>query len=281
MFLRLLIYIYKNQQYTVKWGQSFAPYFNVKNGVRQGGVSSGIFFVVYIDELLSILRNSGLGCTIRGVFYGAVIYADDIFLLSSSRNGLQAMINLSHDFASNLNLKFGTNANPEKSKTKCIMFARNRREKVQAKELVLDGHNLPWVSRVKHLGNTLQSENTMALDINAKRGAFIGKTNALLQEFYYATPEVLLKLINSYACHIYGSNLWDLFSSDCQKLFNSYNSYNVMLRNVFNLDRTTHRYVLETLTDIPHLYVQLLGRFVTFVKSLLANDAFEVRFLAN
>ena len=54
-----------------------------------------------------------------------------------------------------------------------------------------------------------------------------------------------------------------------------------MLRNVFNLDRTTHRYVLETLTDIPHLYVQLLGRFVTFVKSLLANDAFEVRFLAN
>ena len=153
-----------------------APFFNINNGVRQRGVSLVIFSVLYIDKLLSILRNSGLGCTIRGVFYGAVIYADDIFLLSSSRNGLQAMINLSHDFASNLNLKFGTNANPEKSKTKCIMFARNRRDRVQAKKLVLDGHNLPWVSRVKHLDNTLQSGNTMALDIKAKRVAFICKT---------------------------------------------------------------------------------------------------------
>ena len=81
-----------------------------------------------------------------------------------------------------------------------------------------------------------------------------------------------------YACNIYGSNMWDLFSPDCQKLFNT---YNVMVRNVFKLPRTTHRYLLETLTDIPHLFVQLLARYVTFVKSMLSNDAFEVRFLSN
>ena len=54
-----------------------------------------------------------------------------------------------------------------------------------------------------------------------------------------------------------------------------------MVRNVFNLPRTTHRYLLETVTDVPHLHVQLLSRYVTFVKSLLSNDAFEVCFLAN
>ena len=90
--LRLLLYIYTNQQYTVKWGQEVAEHFNVSNGVRQGGVSSGIFFAVYIDELLLLLRKSGLGCKIHGTFYGAVIYADDIFLLNASRTGLQVMI---------------------------------------------------------------------------------------------------------------------------------------------------------------------------------------------
>ena len=54
-----------------------------------------------------------------------------------------------------------------------------------------------------------------------------------------------------------------------------------MLRNVFNLDRPTHRYILETLREVPHLYVQLLARFVTFVQSLRTNDAFQVRFLAS
>ena len=193
---------------------------------------------------------------------------------------MQAMINESQQFASRMNLKFGTNIVPDKSKTKCVMFARNKRDRTDAKQLTLDGYTLPWVSRVKHLGHTLQTENTMNIDISMKRGSFIGKINSIFQEFHYAAPDVLIKLISPYACNIYGSNLWDLFSPDCQKLFNS---YNVMVRNVFKLPRKIHRYryLSETLTDIPHLFVQLLARYVIFVKSMLSNDAFEVRFLAN
>ena len=44
VFLRLLLYIYTNQQYIVKWGNTFSASFSVSNGVRQGGVTSGIFF---------------------------------------------------------------------------------------------------------------------------------------------------------------------------------------------------------------------------------------------
>ena len=91
IFLRLLRYIYMNQLYTVKWGDKLSPHFDVSNGVRQGGVISGIFVVICIDDLLKLLRNSGLGCTIGRVFYGVVIYADDIFLLSCSRSGLQEL----------------------------------------------------------------------------------------------------------------------------------------------------------------------------------------------
>ena len=142
---------------------------------------------------------------------------------------------------------------------------------------MLDGNTLPWVKEIKHLGHTLQEDNSMSVDIVAKRGAFIGKVNALVQEFHYAAPEVLLKLVQTYACNVYGSNTWNLFSSDCQRLFTS---FNVAVRTIFNLPRTTHRYLLEPLIDCPHLFVQLTARFVTFSKSLLTNNSFPVRFLA-
>ena len=87
LFLRLLLHIYTNQECSVKWCNESSTTFNVTNGVRQGAVSSGILFAIYIDELLQILRNSGFGCHIHGVFYGALVFADDIILLSASRTG--------------------------------------------------------------------------------------------------------------------------------------------------------------------------------------------------
>ena len=108
IYLRLLLYIYTHQEYDVRWCGQISESFSVCNGVRQGGVSSGIFFALYIDKLLSILRESGLGCHINGIFYGAVIYADDIFLLSASRNGLQVMVNMCQDYVTARNLQFGT-----------------------------------------------------------------------------------------------------------------------------------------------------------------------------
>ena len=69
LFLRLLLYIYTNQECNVKWCGEYSESFLVKNGVRQGAVSSGILFAVYIDSLITLLRNSGLGCRIHGVYY--------------------------------------------------------------------------------------------------------------------------------------------------------------------------------------------------------------------
>ena len=41
-------------------------------------------------------------------FFGAMIYADDIFLLSASRTGIQHMVNTCYNFTSKMNLNFGT-----------------------------------------------------------------------------------------------------------------------------------------------------------------------------
>ena len=174
-------------------------------------MSSGIFFAVYIDDLLSTLRSSQMGCHIFGVFYGALIYADDILLLSASRGGLQALVDICEKFVSTRNLKFGTNKCPEKSKTKCIVFSHKTKIDETLKNISLDGNTLPWVSKVKHLGHLLQADNSMAADITQKRGTFIGRVNSLLQEFHFSPPNIIMKLMHTYATCLYGSNLWDVF----------------------------------------------------------------------
>ena len=113
IFLRLILFIYGNQQCDVRWCGKLSKRFSVKNGVRQCGVSSGIFFAVYIDKLLSNLRESGHSCHINGVLFGAMIFADDIFLLSASRSGLQELVNICQEFVKSRNLKFGTNLDPK------------------------------------------------------------------------------------------------------------------------------------------------------------------------
>ena len=172
LFLRVLLFVYTNQECNVKWCGEFSASFSVQNGVRQGAVSSGILFAVYIDNLLIELRNSRLGCHIHGIFYGALFFADDIILLSASRCGLQRMVDVCQDFVSSRNLSFGTNVNPAKSKTKCLVFSRKRVELHNLKCIKLNGNDLPWVESVKHLGHTLQSDNSMQMDMALKKEVF-------------------------------------------------------------------------------------------------------------
>ena len=99
VFLRTLLSIYRNQSCDVRWNGSSSEKFKVSNGVRQGAVSSPILFSLYINDLFRLLRQSRLGCRLFNIFLGCFGYADDLFLLSASRSGLQAMVDICHKFA--------------------------------------------------------------------------------------------------------------------------------------------------------------------------------------
>ena len=122
IFLRILLFIYRNQTCDVKWSSTYSYRFKVSNGVRQGAVSSPLLFSVYIDDLITLLRQSGFGCRLHKVFYGVLGYADDLLLLSASRTSLQTMVTICEKFAKLRKLKFSTNCNPAMSNTKCIIF---------------------------------------------------------------------------------------------------------------------------------------------------------------
>ena len=69
--------LYEEQHMRVRWNSTFSELFSVSNGVKQGGVLSPILFS-YLDKLLVVLRELGIGYHINGLFTGAFIYADYI-----------------------------------------------------------------------------------------------------------------------------------------------------------------------------------------------------------
>ena len=146
------------------------------------------------------------------------------------------------------------------------------------KKIILNGNQLPWVDEVMHLGCTLQSDNSMKSDIIRKKCIFNNKINSLLQEFHAASPPVLLKCMNVYSTSFFGSPLWSLFDKSCDSL---YKSWNVAIRNILKLDKQTHRYLIEPLSNVLHLKTSLCSRYIKFAKCITSSQKFTTRFLSN
>ena len=273
VFLRVLLFIYSEQSCDVQWNGKSSFKFGVKNGVRQGAVSSPILFGLYIDKLILLLRTSKLGCTIGASYFGIMVYADDIILLSPSRMGLQAMINICQEFAVCHNLKFSTNSDPVKSKTKCIHFSR---KKTDLAEIELNGNKLPWVDSAHHVGNILEKDNSFSKDIRMKRGSFIGRVHSIFQEFHFANPVVKMKMISIYATSFYGSSLWNIFGGQCDRLYTAWNN---AVRDGFGIPRASHRYLIEEVSGHMHPMVMLSSRFLKFHQTLQKCSKSSIRYL--
>ena len=121
IFIRLLIFIYANQFANVSWDGSFSNIFSLTNSVRQGAVLSAILYCFYVNNLFQILRRNGTGCWLKSHYFGIIGYSDDSFFIAPSIDSLQEMLNICEQYSFMHNLKFSTDANPAKCKTKCTM----------------------------------------------------------------------------------------------------------------------------------------------------------------
>ncbi len=106
LILRLLSVLYTNQTLQVKWKSITGAGFSVLNGVKQGRVLSHVLFAVYIDGLLNRLSKSGMGCYMGNKFMGAVLFADDIKLLTPMFKGLKKLVSICEKYAEEYNIKF-------------------------------------------------------------------------------------------------------------------------------------------------------------------------------
>ena len=276
IFVRLLIFIYANQFANVRWNGVFSEFFRMQNGVRQGAVLSAFFYCIYMNDLFKIMRKSRLGCWVNGEFCGIYGYSDDNFLLAPSLHALQEMLLICEEYAGDHDLKFSTDPNPKKCKTKCIAFLNKRRD---LPGLKLCGNILPWVESGKHLGVNLNDQNDgMRYDMRVKRAQYIAKNNELSQEFRFCHPLAQFHLNEVYNSSFPGSPIWNLFCRESEMIVNSWNT---SCRIMFDLPLSTHRYFIQPVSNKMHLKNILMKRFLSFLSQIKRSKKKVPSFLLN
>ena len=127
-------------------------------GVRQGGILSPILFSIYINDVIMKLEMSNKGCHINNTFFGCILYADDILLISPSITGMQDMLDICQTEMKWLNMKI----NAAKSATIRI----GSRFETKYSSLCIDGIDIQFTDAIKYLGISALSNKTFAHDIN-------------------------------------------------------------------------------------------------------------------
>lgn len=238
------------------------------NGVKQGGVLSATLFCVYMDELLSRLENSGVGCYIGNRYYGHMAYADDLKLLCPSISGLQKMLNICDEFSKEYLVTY----NAKKTVAICYGGSRGR----YMRPLYLHGESIRWETKVKYLGTIHDSAMSDNDDIQFKKNNFFGTVNKLYHQFSFASTSVRLKLFQSYCSAWYGSQNWQLGSRYVESFQIEWNK---AIRKIMNLPLCTRTVLLPFLSGIQSFTRQIECRWIRFYNCIMRSTNAKVCYI--
>ena len=90
--LKTLFSLYSNMHSCIRHKSFLSDWFQVKQGTRQGGKSSPLLYLLFIDGLIKKLEESKLGICVYGLDYCSPTVADDMILASYSKRGLDRML---------------------------------------------------------------------------------------------------------------------------------------------------------------------------------------------
>ena len=202
VYLHIIKFWYCNQFVNVRYGMAYSEDWRICNGVRQGGVLSGLFFSIYINALLEKIVDSRMGCKLGIQMSNVIAYADDIVLLAPSRTGLQALIDIAYAESRKLELNFNID------KSKCMIFPYQGSNVCKDICFSIGELALQIVDSFKYLGFIVNSKMHNTDDIDRARNKFYQEFNVILRKFSFADKRVKLFLFSQYCLQLYGAELW-------------------------------------------------------------------------
>ena len=189
-FICVLTDWYTKLTSVVRWQGMLSTSFSINAGVRQGGVLSPVLFNLYMDDMIEQLKESGYGCYINRHFFGCIMYADDILLLSASVTGLQKLLDLSYKYSSRVGLTFNAN------KSNCVMVGVRRNTRLP--DMFIGDKAVAWSLSLKYLGIVFEAGRSLNVDCSAIRRKFYAACNSVLHRCKLAPENVKLHLVQSH-----------------------------------------------------------------------------------
>ena len=263
IIVRLLLFWYTSQKFFVKWGSTLSEAFGASNGVRQGGVLSPYLFNVYMDDLSVSLNMSGIGCSINNTPVNHLMYADDTVLIASSAFGLQRLITICENYASQCDIIF----NASKSKYMAII---PKHLKIHTPRVKLAGNVLELVTKYKYLGYFISDNNRDDDALSSQIRGLYCRGNALIKHFRSCSEDVKLTLFKTFCNSFYCSQLW----SNCSA--KSYNRIRVAYNRVFRvLMKLEHRISMSAVfisCRVDHFNVLFRKSIFGFINRLWCSE---------
>ena len=140
--------------------------FNYEKGVQQG---SPLLFNLYISDIFELLKNDS-ALTLNGQeYFNALMYADDMVIMSATEEGLQKSLTALNDYCK----KWKFNVNHKK--TKCMIFSKA--SKTKNIDFTINSRIIENTKEFKYLGISINSKDctfkpTLS-DLSSRRGAVV------------------------------------------------------------------------------------------------------------
>ena len=205
-FIRLLRNSYSASQLCIRLPNGRSPAFPSEIGLKQGCNMSPLLFNIFINDFLtefnSPLSNSPF---LGNIPINALFYADDLVLLSESKEGLQSLLDRLYHYTQKWLLQVN------KSKTKCIVFSNQRKRAVHV--VSFGGSPLITAESYCYLGTVFSRNGSLNEAGNVLHSKATKAMHGLLQKLFRHSscdPKIMLEVFDKMILPIalYNSEIW-------------------------------------------------------------------------
>ena len=158
--------------------------------VQQGNPLSPLLFNLYINDLFKNITSKNPISLDNTNHFNALMYADDLIILSTSKEGLQSNLNALNDYCKKWKLDINY------VKTKCLTFTNGTQK--EKHNFTLNSETIENVKEYKYLGITINSKKcsfipTLAdLGCKGKRALYsinYSQSKPCLSYLMYVSPQ--------------------------------------------------------------------------------------------
>ena len=220
-------------------------WFPVLQGVRQGGVTSTLLYLVFINDLVNELENTNLGFGVLDVTSNCPTLADDVMCIALAPRNLQSMLNVAYRYSKRWRFDF----NADKS---CILCFRARGNRLpQQLTWSLGETTVPCKESYNHLGIVINTKcnasDKIILACDKGRKSFFAISNMLKS---LANPLTLSHLYTTVvrSSVLYGCELWNNMSQQDSRRLGTLQHF--VCKNSLGLPTRTRSDMAESMFDL-------------------------------
>lgn len=238
---------------------SISRWFNVLQGVRQGGVLSTFLYLVFINDLINSIEQLYTCTKLLNIICNCPSLADDISLIALTPNSLQNMLDVANTYSRRWRFKFNAN------KSSILQFRSKGNQLKEGSIWTLGDTPVPCSDSCTHLGIIINSKCSLSERIKSVcrkgRNSFYALTDIGSP---YLNPLTLASLYKSVVLPsvLYGCELWNNpTAADCQRLQVFQHS---LCKSAQNLPSRTRSDICESLLNILPISTEIDTRKLLF-----------------